>query len=463
MAKDLPQRVPPEGHGRVLLVLAEGAERDRAIEWLGEAGYDVVLAEDDEQALALLDKRLDIEVVVAESRFAGPLLVLINQVPVGLALILIGPGDVVAVTQGMAAGALAYLTQPLTQLDFLAQVLRGVRRSRMQVLATDRMLPQPVEVDFGGVVGATPRMREVMDVLRKAAPTDAPVVILGETGTGKELIARALHNSSPRRSGPFVALHLLATPEGLLESELFGHKKGAFTGALTDRTGKLELADGGTLFLDELGDIPLETQAKLLRVLETKSFEPVGANRTVRSDFRIVAATNQDIEGMIRDKKFREELWFRLKVVRVELPPLRERRADIPLLVERFLADAAERFKKPVSGVAPEAMTLLQRHPWQGGNIRELRGVIEQMVILADGEQLTPRDVPREIRGAAAEADESSESGFVLAGRTMEEIEREAIKETLKMTDGNRKAAAELLQIGERTLYRKIEKFNLNV
>ena len=306
-------------------------------------------------------------------------------------------------------------------------------------------------------------MREIMATLRKAAPTAAPVVILGETGTGKELIARAVHDSSGR-SGNYVALHLLAMPAGLIESELFGHKKGAFTGATTDRTGKLELADGGTLFLDELGDIPLETQAKLLRVLETKEFQPVGDNRTLRSDFRLVAATNRDIEGMIAEGTFRPELWNRIDVVRIELPPLRERRADIPVLVESFVDDVASRYGKTVEAFEPEALQALVRYPWTVGNIRELRNKIEKIVVLANGPRIGLRDLPRELRqGTEAEGLEleSEAGGAPLAGRTMEDIERDAIKQTLELTGGNRKQAAKLLQIGERTLYRKIEKFDL--
>jgi len=301
-------------------------------------------------------------------------------------------------------------------------------------------------------------MQELRAEIDKLANVELPVLVLGETGTGKELVARAIHQNSKRSSRNFVALHLLSTPAGLVESELFGHKKGAFTGAHADRVGKLEQADGGTLFLDELGDIPLETQTKLLRVLETQSYEPVGSNRSAKSDFRLIAATNQDIEGMIRDKRFREELWHRLNVIAVSLPPLRERRADIPLLVDSFAKEFAARYDKPYDGVEPEAMAALQRYDWPG-NIRGLRNKVQHMVVLADSPRLSLQDVPREVRGAAADAPEPGSAS--LAGRSMNDIERDAIAATLDLVGGNRKQAAELLEIGERTLYRKIEKYGL--
>ncbi|RMG10246.1 MAG: sigma-54-dependent Fis family transcriptional regulator [Planctomycetota bacterium] len=462
MAKKLlPQRLRDDGPGKFLVVLEDPKVRDQVREWLEDADYEVLLADDPEDAARLLERRLDIEAVIVDHARAGPVLDLAAEAPEGLAVILAGPADVFAVTRALAEGATSFLPHPITHNDLLVQALRAVTRSRAQRLALDRRLAQPRQLTFEGIVGATPRMKEVLEIIRKAAPTDAPVVVLGESGTGKELVARAIHESSPRaRRGKFVAIHLHATPAGLLESELFGHKKGAFTGATADRVGKLELADGGTLFLDELGDIPIETQTKLLRVLETRQFEPVGSNTPIRSDFRLVAATNQDIEALIAEKKFREELWYRLKVVTIHLPPLRERRADIPLLVDRFVREFATRYGKELQGVDREAMAALTRHSWRG-NIRELRNVVQQMVVLAEGPTLTVRDLPRELRGHESGETLADPSSASLAGRSMEEIERDAIRETLKLTGGNRKAAAELLQIGERTLYRKIDKYGL--
>jgi DNA-binding NtrC family response regulator len=451
--------------GTVLLLIDDAPERESAIQWLEEIGYAVVLAGGRDEAVALIARRLDIDVVVADVGHAEVILAEAERAPAGLEVILCGEADVFAITEAIALGAVSFLPHPLTQGDLVMQIMRAIRSAHRAQLGDDRRaaaLAHAHEVHFEGIVGATPRMVEVMDVLRKASPTDAPIVIFGESGTGKELIARAIHASSPRRNGPFVALHLFATPEGLIESELFGHKKGAFTGALADRVGKLEASHGGTLFLDELGDIPLETQTKLLRVLETRTFEPVGSNRSIMADFRLVTATNLDIPAMIAAKKFREELWYRLKVITVQLPPLRERRADLPMLIDRFAREFADAYGKKVEGIEPDALAALRRHPWPG-NIRELRNVLQQMVVLAEGARLTLKDVPRELRGAepASEAAPAAGAAAGLAGRSMDEIERDAIRETLRLTDGNRKAAADLLQIGERTLYRKIEKYGL--
>ncbi|MGE0711030.1 MAG: sigma 54-interacting transcriptional regulator [Planctomycetota bacterium] len=463
----MPLRLPgPDAPGVVLLALEDEERLTEATEWLEGADYLVLATADPDQARAWIAARHDADVLVVDHTLclgASSLLQAAQEAPAGLSVLMVGDADVFLITQAMAVGASAFLQLPLTELtllSFVALALRDAREAQRRERYALALTAPPVS--FAGVVGTSPRMQEVMETLRKAAPTDAPVVILGETGTGKELLARAIHDSSARAKGPFVALHLLATPAGLLESELFGHRKGAFTGATTDRTGKLELADGGTLFLDELGDIPLDTQAKLLRVLETKSFEPVGGNRTISSDFRLVAATNQDVEQLIREKKFREELWMRLNVIRIDLPPLRARRQDVPLLAERFVQDTASRYRKRVEGIEPDALTALARYPFPHGNIRELRNLVERMVILCDGPRITRADLPREVLGEqASEGAEAGEGEAALAGRSMEEIEREAIRQTLAMVDGNRKQAANLLQIGERTLYRKIEKFGL--
>ena len=457
MSKRLPRPID-DRYGTLLLALEDADERAEAREWLAEAGYRVLEASTKTEAVRAVAQRFELDVVISEHTFcAGEPSVLqaMAAAPSGLSLVLAGAADVFTITQGIAAGARAFLPHPLNEADLLGAVHMAAQAARSARLIETRRVHLPV--DFSGVVGTSPRMLEVMETLRKSAPTVASVVILGESGTGKELVARAIHESSGRK-GRFVALHLLAMPSGLLESELFGHKKGAFTHALSERKGKLELADGGTLFLDELGDIPLEFQAKLLRVLETREFEPVGGNRPVRSDFRLIAATNHDIEAMIREGKFREELWHRLKVVRVELPPLRERRADVPLLAEHFLKDAATRYQKEVKRIEPDVIKLLSRQPWKG-NIRELRHAIESMVVLCEAEALTLRDVPREYRAEG----EGVEENLSLAGRTLEEIEQEAIRATLEMTGGNRKHAAELLQIGERTLYRKIDKYEIEL
>ena len=283
--------------------------------------------------------------------------------------------------------------------------------------------------------------------------------ITGESGTGKELVARAIHQNSPRADEHFVAVNCAALSEGLIESELFGHVKGSFTGAVASKEGRIVYADGGTLFLDEVGDMPLATQAKLLRVLETREVQPVGGNQLQKVDIRLIAATNRDLKTMVRDRTFREDLLYRLQVVTVELPPLRDRKGDIPLLVDHFVSEFAAQHGRAVRGIAPEARTALLRYDWPG-NVRELRNTIESMVLLARGGILLLEDVPDSVR--AEDAGGTTRGGaFDLAGRSLAEVERELIRENLKVLGGNREKTAKVLGIGERTLYRKIREYGL--
>jgi two-component system response regulator HydG len=285
------------------------------------------------------------------------------------------------------------------------------------------------------------------------------VLVLGESGTGKELIARAVHNNSNRKEGPFVAVNCAALSEGLIESELFGHTKGAFTGALSAKEGRIVYADGGTLFLDEVGDMPLSTQAKLLRVLETREVLPVGGNQTRKVDIRLVAATNRDLKAMARTGAFREDLLFRLQVVTIDLPPLRERAGDVPMLIDHFISELSAQHGRSVRGISPEARTLLVRYDWPG-NVRELRNVIENMVLLARGEVLSVEDVPESV--SEHRGDGKRAGGFELAGRSLAEVERALIQANLELAEGNREKAAKILGMGERTLYRKLKEYGLS-
>jgi DNA-binding NtrC family response regulator len=282
------------------------------------------------------------------------------------------------------------------------------------------------------------------------------VLITGATGTGKELIAKAIHNLSPRKNGPFIAVHAAALPTTLLESELFGHEKGAFTGAVERRVGRFELADGGTLFLDEIGELEPQIQVKLLRVLEERAFERVGGAKTLQVDVRLVAATNKDLKKLVSEGKFRDDLFYRLSVVTVDLPPLRERRDDIPLLVKSFLGEFSRENGKEVRELTPEAMNQLLAYDWPG-NVRELRNAIEQMVVLARGERLTVRDVPAAIRGGA----DLTKINVVRTGMTVEDAERQLIVQALKETEGNRTKAAQRIGVSRRTLHRKLKEYGL--
>jgi transcriptional regulator with PAS, ATPase and Fis domain len=292
--------------------------------------------------------------------------------------------------------------------------------------------------------------------VQQVAPSRATVLITGETGTGKELIAKAIHNLSPRKNGPFIAVHAAALPTSLLESELFGHEKGAFTGAVERRIGRFELADGGTLFLDEVGELEPPMQVKLLRVLEERAFERVGGAKTLQVDVRLVAATNKELKKLVSEARFRDDLFYRLSVVTVDLPPLRARREDVPLLVRAFLDEFSRENNKQVRELTPDALNVFLAYDWPG-NVRELRNAIEQMVVLARGERLTLRDVPVAIRSGA----DLSRINAVRTGMTVEGAERQLIEQALKETDGNRTKAAQKIGISRRTLHRKLKGYGI--
>jgi two-component system response regulator HydG len=315
---------------------------------------------------------------------------------------------------------------------------------------------------FEGVIGNSPQMLDVVNRLQRIAPTDATVLIQGETGTGKELVAKAIHQNSPRKKWPFVPLNCAALSEHILESELFGHIRGAFTDASSDRQGKFEYANGGTLFLDEVGDMPVPTQIKLLRVLESGEITRVGSNDPVHVDVRIISATNRDLETAIAAGTFREDLYHRLKVVTIRLPTLAERREDIPLLIDYFLKEHTKRHGKAIEGISTAARRRLIAYDWPG-NVRQLRNVIESMVVVDFDGVLDIDDLPTELAPSAGEiASPDGQTGLhELVGKSLADLEGLFIGETLKATGGNREEASEMLGIGERTLYRKIKEYGL--
>jgi transcriptional regulator with PAS, ATPase and Fis domain len=305
--------------------------------------------------------------------------------------------------------------------------------------------------EFGKVVGRSKAMKNVMDVVRSVSPKNANILLTGETGSGKEMIANLIHHNSNRSSGPFIKMNCAAFSKGVLESELFGHEKGAFTGAVTKRIGRFELADRGTIFLDEIGDMPLETQIKLLRVLQEKEFERVGSNETIKVDVRIIAATNQNLRELIEQKKFREDLYYRLNVVHIELPPLRERKDDIPTLVSTFINKMNEEKGYHIYRITREAMQMLINYKWPG-NVRELENTIESSMALAKKDLIEPKYLPSFLLFS-----QSQEGDFfqIPQNFTLPEMEREIIKIVLDRTGGNKTRAAKLLGIGLRTLQRK--------
>ncbi|MAE27527.1 MAG: sigma-54 dependent transcriptional regulator [Planctomycetota bacterium] len=380
--------------------------------------------------------------------------------PDAVVLLITGHASMDSAVAALRRGASDYLTKPVDLGELRTRLLRAVETVRLR---QDNMeLRRQIDKRFGfeGILGHSPAMQSVFDVLGRVASTQATVLVLGESGTGKELVARALHQNSPRVARHFVAVNCAAMSEGLIESELFGHVKGAFTGAASAKEGRLAYADGGTLFLDEVGDMPLSTQAKLLRVLETREVTPVGGNKTRSVDIRLVAATHRDLSAMVTAGTFREDLLFRLQVVTLALPPLRERAGDVPLLLEHFLREMAEQHGRPVRGITPEARTRLVRYDWPG-NVRELRNAVENMVLLAAGEVLTEEDVPAAIREASGAPASPGPGQATLAGRSLAEVERDLIAANLSLMEGNREKTAKLLGIGERTLYRKIKEYGL--
>ena len=423
--------------------------------------YEVRLAEDGRRALEVLDQQ-PVDIVLSDVRMPGmDGLTLLSRVlarqPQPLVILLTAYGTVETAVEAMKRGAYDFLTKPVN-LDQLDLKLKQALRSR-EVELENRTLHEQLDKKFGmdKILGNSPPMQEVFDIIRQVAPTRATVLIEGESGTGKELVARAIHQIGPRAQGPFIPVHCAALSKTLLESELFGHEKGSFTGATERRQGRFEMADGGTLFLDEIGEIDPAVQVKILRVLEEHKFERVGGSDMLEVDVRLLAATNRDLKKMVAEGQFREDLFFRLYVVNVHLPPLRERTGDLPLLAQQFLREFAAENQKPVAGLTPDALDLLAAYHWPG-NVRELRNVLERMVVLARGAKLTVRDLPANIRELAGGKPAGSEWGQDL---TLAAAEKQLIIQALKRNAGSRTLAAQQLGLSRRTLHRKLNEYGL--
>ncbi len=348
---------------------------------------------------------------------------------------------------------------------------RLARSERDRLGAENEYLREEISDRFGDIVGDSAEIRDVLVAVEKVGGTDSSVLLYGESGTGKELVARALHRSSPRRDGPFVRVNCGALPRELVESDLFGHEKGAFTNAVRQRKGKFELAEKGTIFLDEIADLPLDTQVNLLRVLQEKEFDRVGGETTLKADVRVVAATNRPLKGMVAEGTFREDLYYRLEVIPLHLPPLRERKGDIPMLVEHFLLKKSKEINVPLRRLTDEALQLLCDYPWPG-NVRELENIIERTIVLSDGETIGPADIPfdgntcvpssPEGRQALAhERGETPEPGETPLTEQLEKLERELIHGAMQQARGVKTQAAELLGIKTSALYYKLEKYGV--
>ncbi|RMH43051.1 MAG: sigma-54-dependent Fis family transcriptional regulator [Deltaproteobacteria bacterium] len=394
-------------------------------------------------------------------------LVLCDRAWVG-ALVAAAP-DATVVALGESRDAYDWLARPVHP-DSLDQVLRRagervalLRENAALRGARPRLRAEPDDGAIAGLVGRSPAMRRVIREVRQVAPYKANVLITGESGTGKELVARALHDLSPRARGPFVAVNCGAIPPGLIESELFGHRRGAFTDAVRDKRGMFEEADGGTLFLDEIGELPVELQVKLLRALQEEEVRPVGASVAVRVDVRVVAATVRDLDADVAAGRFREDLYYRLKVVPIELPPLRERREDIPALVDHFVRRYADKHATagmPVRGVTREAMAVLVDYPWPG-NVRELENAIERAMVLCDGPEITAELLEERLRRSARHPAVTADPDDLSIKKASRALERRLIAQALERTGGNRTNAAKLLEISHRALLYKIKEYGL--
>lgn len=422
--------------------------------------YRVILAESAMTALEILKEETP-DAVLTDLKMPGmDGMTLVRRIlakdPKPVCILLTAYGDVETAVEAMKAGAYDFLTKPVN-LERLEVLLRRAIHSQ-KLEASNQRLQKELNTRYGleQIIGQSANMEAVFDTIRQVAPSKATVLIQGESGTGKELVAHALHRLSPRAENPFVAVHCAALSDSLLESELFGHEKGSFTGANEMRKGRFELADGGTLFLDEIGEIEPATQIKLLRVLEERNFERVGGMNRIEVDTRLLAATNKDLWRMVEEGTFREDLFFRLNVVQITLPPLRDRRQDLPLLLKHFLNQFCEENGKELEGFTPEALEALSRYSWPG-NIRELRNVVERMVVLSRGDKLTLRDVPTEVKEDGA----AKPTGALRNATSMQQAEKQMIKQALVDQKGNRTRAAEQLGISRRTLHRKLHEFDL--
>ncbi|HEY6005871.1 MAG TPA: sigma-54 dependent transcriptional regulator [Anaeromyxobacter sp.] len=382
-------------------------------------------------------------------------------------LVVSAHGTIPVAVEAMREGAIDFIEKPFPPEVLRARVEKAVEIARERRGArTARARAEALEEDLGrahdphGLVGSSEPMRRVHEQIRKVAPTDATVLVLGESGTGKELVARAVHDGSPRREKPFVSISCAAIPEGLLESELFGHEKGAFTGAIRRKLGRFELAHEGTLFLDEVGEIPPSIQVKLLRVLQERKFERVGGEETVEVDVRVISATNRDLAAMAKAGRFREDLYYRLDVVPIALPPLRERPGDVEELAHTFLARIAPRLGRAFKGFAPEALALLRRHRWPG-NVRELENVIEQATVFAEGELVRPEDLPEGLRRIPPAPALPVPQGDRSLTDILEDLEKQLILAAYEKARGVKAETARLLRIKPSALYYKLEKYGI--
>lgn len=449
------------GRGLILIVDDDRNHAEGSSDALELVGFRCDVATSGAEGISMLSRRqydLVLTDLVMDEVDGMQILRQAQQInPFVAVVVFTGHATIETAVEALRRGAVDYLVKPLNIEGLRVRVERALEHQ--ELVRVNRNLEERLDKRFGfeGIIGNSESLRKVIELCRQIAETDVSVLITGENGTGKELIAQALHENSLRRNRPLVPLNCAALSPQLVESELFGHEKGAFTGANFQKKGRFEFSDRGTLFLDEVGDIPLETQVKLLRVLEDGKITRVGSNKPIKVDVRLISATNCEIETLIKDGSFREDLYYRLKVVTVHLPPLRERRQDIPLLLNHFIGEFSRAHKKPVREIEREAVNILNSYAWPG-NIRELKHVVENMVVVSQGPVLAVENLPENIHQGEQR---SSADVHSLLGVPLKEVEEVLIKATLEQVCGNRQEAASILGIGERTMYRKLKEYGL--
>ncbi len=446
----------------LLIVDDEAGHRQMLQAYLEDEGFKISEAPDGAKAVNAIQERA-FDLVLLDLKMPGmdglEALRRMRRITSAMPIIMMTAyGTIEFAVEAIKSGAQDFVAKPLDMEELTLKIRKILRLHELEQGSLLQQARLDAKFDFSRIIGRSPKMLEIFETLALVAPTEATVLILGESGTGKELIANAIHQNSPRQKKPLVKLNCAALQESLLESELFGHERGAFTGAVSRKEGRFQQADGGTIFLDEIGDMTLNTQSKMLRVLQEKEFEPVGGTRTIKVDVRVIAATNKDLLQEVQGGHFREDLYYRLNVVSLTMPSLRERREDIPILVDHFLKVYAEKNRRRISGVEPAVLDAFQRYHWPG-NVRELENAMERAVIMCPREYLRIEDLPLTLRGQGPEA-APGEVG-IKAGLSMREMEKQLILKTLEETRGNKSQAARLLGISRRTLLNKLHEYRI--
>jgi two-component system NtrC family response regulator len=448
----------------ILIVDDEATQRQVLSGYLKKLGYKIFEASSGTQAIEVASKNF-VELILTDFKMPDKtgleVLKAVRSINPEIAVVIMTAfGTIETAVEVMREGAYDYLTKPIN-LDELDLLINRIFERQRLVSENKRLREEVVDkYKFSGIIAQSKQMQEILSLAARVADSRASVLIRGETGTGKELVAKTIHFASPRSEKPFIAVNCAALNENLLESELFGHEKGAFTGADKQRRGRFELADSGTLFLDEVGDIPLSTQIKLLRILQEQTFERVGGNQPISVDVRIITATNRNLEQLIKDGNFREDLYYRLNVITIETPPLRERREDILPMIEFFTQKFSNDTSTKTIGYSKESLDILMKYNYPG-NVRELENIVQRAVVLVRGDLITSNELPINLRNLPSELLSPKSAHSINLGERVEELEKELIFETLQKTDGNQSKAALLLGISERNLRYKLEKLGL--